>query len=118
MKRVKYSAVKDKKMSLAFADLRKTRLCRYWPRCNKGAWCNFAHGDQELIPKKCRYGTECWKRNCIYIHPQSQQVNQIWERKPEPVEKEEEIQEEIKEIMKKRGIEHVTVHINIYSLRE
>jgi len=96
-------------------DLRKTKLCRYWPRCRKGMWCNFAHGETELAPKKCRFGSACWKYNCIFSHPEKV-INQIWKLDPRPINNEEEIQKEVKEVLTKRGLDHVTVSISVYVL--
>lgn len=107
---------------LEFVDLRNTRLCRFWPHCRRGKECNFAHGVQELQPKKCRYWDECWKRECPYVHPPEREkkfkLNPIWKKKEEPVQIQEHVETEIREVLRRNGMEYVTVHINVFELQD
>lgn len=50
----------------------KTRRCIYAQDgyCRNGDKCTFAHNQQELIQKICRYGSECYnKYRCPFFHP-------------------------------------------------
>ncbi len=37
-------------------ERRKTRMCKYVKKCNKGKNCPFAHDESEIYIPECRYG--------------------------------------------------------------
>ncbi len=57
-------------------ERRKTRMCKYVKKCNKGKNCPFAHDESEIYIPECRYGYKCKKQGkdnepgeCKFSHP-------------------------------------------------
>lgn len=53
-------------------DLYKTKICEDWETfgsCEYGERCKFAHGNEELRIKFCKYGNKCYNSNCKFKHP-------------------------------------------------
>ena len=49
-------------------EIVRTRVCNYYKiGCTKKD-CTFAHNENEILPKMCRFGNECFNENCIGYH--------------------------------------------------
>ncbi len=46
----------QKSLSNKETERRKTRMCKYVKKCNKGKNCPFAHDESEIYIPECRYG--------------------------------------------------------------
>ncbi|KAL1505412.1 hypothetical protein ABEB36_004984 [Hypothenemus hampei] len=63
--------------------LKNKERCKYWPNCRQGDKCEFVHPSEicQTFPQckfgsrclfihpKCKFGTSCTKRDCLYTHP-------------------------------------------------
>lgn len=51
----------------------KLELCKHFSTlkgCYKGDKCSFAHGESDILKRKCLSDIKCWNENCIYNHPE------------------------------------------------
>lgn len=53
--------------------MEKTAICNYWKNktckyMNVPSSCKFAHGDNDITPITCIYGSKCYNNNCIFSH--------------------------------------------------
>ncbi|UIB20808.1 putative protein 132L [Cricket iridovirus] len=71
-------------------ERRKTRMCKYVKKCNKGKNCPFAHDESEIYIPECRYGYKCKKQGkdnepgeCKFSHPPPPPPEEIKEEKEE-----------------------------------
>lgn len=53
--------------------MEKIKICKYWKdnKCNfmeNSSKCQFAHGMEDINMIICKYGSKCYKNNCLFDH--------------------------------------------------